>query len=99
MSGPSDQSDGDVRHDRLAGRFVTVVDGQEAELTYARREGAIALTHTYVPPPIEGRGVAAGLVRAALSFARAEDLKVIPACSYVTAYFKRHPQDADLLAT
>jgi len=54
--------------------------------------------HTGVPAAIGGRGVAAALVRAALDHARGEGLKVVPACSYVAAYFKRHPQDADLLA-
>jgi predicted GNAT family acetyltransferase len=90
---------GEVRHDRAAQRFVVVVEGEEAELTYSQGDGVIVVTHTGVPPRIAGRGVAADLVRAALEFARAEDLKVIPACSYVAAYFKRHPQEADLLAT
>jgi hypothetical protein len=52
-----------------------------------------------VPQQIGGRGVAAALVRTALDHARSEGLKVDPACSYVAAYFRKHPQDADLLAT
>lgn len=87
----------DVRHEADRCRFTARVDGIEAVLDYVRRPGIISLTHTEVPPAIGGRGVAAALVARALEFARAEGLKVIPACSYVATYFRRHPQDADLL--
>ena len=87
----------EVRHEEERSRFIARVDGVEGVLDYARRPGVITLTHTEVPPAIGGRGVAAALVCRALEFARAEELKVIPACSYVATYFRRHPQDADLL--
>jgi predicted GNAT family acetyltransferase len=93
-----DAPDLDVRHEPDNRRFVATVDGSQAVLDYQRGDGIISLVHTGVPAAIGGRGVAAALVRAALDHARAEGLKVVPACSYVAAYFKRHPQDADLLA-
>jgi predicted GNAT family acetyltransferase len=89
----------EVRHEADHRRFIARVDGVDAVLDYDRHPGIIRVTHTGVPPAIGGRGVAAALVAAALDFARAEGLKVIPACSYVAAYFKRHPRDADLLVT
>ena len=88
----------DVRHEPDNRRFVTIVDGSQAVLDYQRGDRMISLVHTGVPAEIGGRGVAAALVRAALDHARAEGLKVVPACSYVAAYLKRHPQDADLVA-
>jgi hypothetical protein len=88
----------DVRHEPERRRFSAVVDNVEAVLDYDRRPGVISLVHTGVPTAIGGRGVAAALVARALEFARAEGLKVVPACSYVAAYFKRHPEHADLLA-
>jgi predicted GNAT family acetyltransferase len=88
----------EVRHDPDSRRFVAMVEGSQAVLDYQRGDGIISLVHTGVPAAIGGRGVAAALVRAALEHARAEGLKVVPACSYVATYFKRHPQDADLLA-
>jgi predicted GNAT family acetyltransferase len=87
----------DVRHEADRCRFTARIDGSEGVLDYVRRPGVITLTHTEVPPAIGGRGVAAALVASALAFARAEGLKVVPACSYVATYFRRHPQDADLL--
>ena len=56
------------------------------------------LTHTAVDPRLQGRGIAAALVAAALDHARREGLKVVPQCSYVDAYMRRHPQTEDLRA-
>ena len=56
------------------------------------------MIHTEVPPALEGRGIAARLVQAALDYAQAEGLKVLPRCSYVRAYMRRHPRTQSLLA-
>jgi predicted GNAT family acetyltransferase len=37
-------------------------------------------------------------VRGALEQARAQNLKVVPRCSFVAAYLARHPEFTDLLA-
>lgn len=89
----------DVQHDPKSQRFVTLIDGVQAELDYERRANVLRITHTGVPPAIGGRGVAAELVRTALDYARAEGLKVMPACSYAATYMKRHPQYDDVLAS
>ena len=80
-----------------AGRFSTRIEGHEAELVYRLRGGALVIEHTGVPEPIGGRGIAAALVKAALEHARAEGLKVVPACSYAAIYIRRHPEYEDLL--
>ena len=46
---------------------------------------------------VGGRGVAGDLVKAALDYARAQGLRVVPACSYSAAYVQRHPEYADLV--
>jgi D-alanyl-D-alanine dipeptidase len=48
-------------------------------------------------PALQGQGIAAVLVQAALDWARAERLQVRPVCSYVAAYMRRHPDTLDLL--
>jgi predicted GNAT family acetyltransferase len=88
-----------VQHDPRKQRFLASVDGVQAELDYERSKGVMRLTHTGVPSTIAGRGVAAELVRTALEHARAEGLKVVPACSYVAGYIQRHPEYEDLLAS
>lgn len=54
-------------------------------------------THTGVPPAYEGQGIASALVKEGLAYARKEGYKVVPLCSFVAAYIKRHPEYADLL--
>jgi uncharacterized protein len=89
----------DITHDRAAGRFEATVAGHRAVCEY-RLDGAVAIfTHTEVPPALQGRGIAAALVQAALAWARSEGLRVRPACSYVAAYMRRHPPTQDLLWT
>jgi uncharacterized protein len=84
-----------IDHDTGARRFTTVVDGERAVLDYTIAAGVMTITHTGVPRPIEGRGVAAGLMRRALETAHEHGWRVVPACSYAAAYIAKHPQDAD----
>lgn len=88
----------DIRHDPAAGVFSAEVEGHPARLAYTRDGGVMVVTSTRVPPEIGGRGIAARLVEAALAHARAEGLRVEPRCSYVAAWFERHPEHAALRA-
>lgn len=81
-----------VDHDSSAHRFTTEVDGIRAELDYTLADGVMTITHTVVPPAIGGRGIAAELMEAALSAARAAGWAVNPACSYAKSYLAKHPQ-------
>ena len=86
-----------IEHDRAARQFSTVVDGERAVLDYVLDGNTMAITHTGVPPPIGGRGIAAELVRRALAAARSQGWKVVPACSYAADYMAKHPEEcADL---
>ena len=87
-----------VTHRPEASRFEAEVPGGPALCVYRRQGDVLLLTHTEVPPALEGRGIAAALVRASLDWARAEGLRVRPLCSYVAAYMRRHPESHDLLA-
>jgi uncharacterized protein len=73
-----------------------------ARLTWVQREDARGpvrvAEHTLVPRAFEGRGIAAKLVDALIEDAKAEGFRVDPACSYVAAQFRRHPDWAELLA-
>jgi hypothetical protein len=87
-----------IAHDPRAGRFETVVDGRHNELSYRLDAGVMVIWHTGVAPELQGRGIAAALVREALAWAQAKGLKVEPRCSYVRAYMQRHPEAAALRA-
>lgn len=77
-------------------RFELEADGDTAIAAYEIAGDTITFTHTVVPPALEGKGVGSQLVAYALAQARERNLKVIPACSFVAAYVKRHPDLADL---
>lgn len=85
-----------VVHDDAEHRFEIRAGGQLAQLVYERRGGEIALVHTEVPPALEGGGYGGALAKAALEYARAEHLRVVPACPFVAAYIRRHPQYQEL---
>lgn len=87
-----------ITHDQQTHRFTTRLEGHEAELVYRLRDGRLTIEHTGVPEAIGGRGVAGALVREVLEYARAEGLRVVPACSYSAVYIRRHPEYADLVA-
>lgn len=87
-----------VVHNEAASRFETTVDGHLAVAGYMMLNGVMVMPHTLVPRALEGRGIAAKLVQAALGHARTQGLKVDPRCSYVDAYINRHPEVQDLRA-
>jgi predicted GNAT family acetyltransferase len=87
-----------IEHLPEQGRFQTTVDGHPGVAEYRLAGGVMLMTHTEVHPALQGRGLAAALVEAALAHARAHGLKVNPLCSYVRAHMRRNPQTQDLLA-
>lgn len=92
------KADGEVWNNESASRYECTVDGHVSVADYRLADGVMALTHTVVPPELRGRGIAEKLVRAALADARASNLKVAPACSYVAVFIQRHAEFQDLVA-
>lgn len=87
-----------VTNNEEAHRFEATVDGQPCLLAYRRFPDRLVLYHTEVPAPIEGHGIAAKLTRAALDFARANHLRVVPRCPYVSSFLLKNREYQDLLS-
>ena len=87
----------DVRHNAAAGRFEAEVEGGVAHADYRMQGDVMRIVHTEVPQAAEGKGIAGAVVKAALEHARAHRLRVMPMCSYVRSYMRRHPETHDLL--
>ncbi len=88
-----------VTHNEEAHRFEATVDGLRSMLAYRLFPDRIVLHHTEVPPPIQGHGMAAKLTRAALDFARARHLTVVPLCPYVSSFLRKHREYQDLVSS
>ncbi|NUZ07833.1 N-acetyltransferase [Schlegelella sp. ID0723] len=87
-----------ITHQPDQHRFVAELDGARGNLAYELGDGLMTITHTHVASELEGRGVGAALVEAALDLARRQGLKVRPVCSYANAYMKKHPEADKLRA-
>ncbi|HYM19964.1 MAG TPA: GNAT family N-acetyltransferase [Candidatus Kapabacteria bacterium] len=79
-------------------RFETTVDGEFAYLDYELSPGVMALVHTFVPPAQRHQGIAFRIIHFAMEYAKANNLKVIPACPSVELYLEQHPEYAELVA-
>ena len=90
----------DIRNNEEESQFETTVDGHVALAAYDLEDpNRIVFTHTEVPEALSGRGLAGAIVKYGLDYAREKNLTVVPQCSYVAAFVKRHSEYQDLLAT
>jgi predicted GNAT family acetyltransferase len=90
-------ADVEVTNNTEAHRFEVNLEGETAFAEYRLKPGQIILPHTVVPPAFAGKGVAGALAIAAFGYARAEGLKVIPTCPFMSAWVKKHPEQQDIV--
>jgi predicted GNAT family acetyltransferase len=86
-----------IQHNTQRQRFETRIDGRAAYLTYTFQGDVVLFDHTFVPEEFRGKGIAAALVREGLEEARRQRWKIVPTCSYVAAFIRRHPEFAGLV--
>lgn len=86
-----------ITHDEQAKRFETSIDGHTGYISYQERDDTFVYDHTIVPQELGGRGIGSALVKHALNYAREQNKKVIPQCSFVSSYISKHPDYQDLL--
>ncbi len=84
-----------VTHNVVRNRYEMPTEHGLAIAEYRQQGDTLVFTHTEVPPQDEGKGLAAKVVRAALEDTHRRGLKIVPACSYVVAYVRRHPEFDD----
>ena len=80
------------------GAFV-IEDGKErlAEMAVGISGKNLVVYHTEVSEKLRGKGIASQLLSEMATYARRENLKVVPLCPYVHAQFERHAdQYADI---
>ena len=78
--------------------FELLINGQRAFIDYKTKDNKIYLIHTEVPPALQGMGVAEALVEKAFYYIEQQGQKIVPLCTYVKLFLKRHPHWQKLLA-
>ena len=86
-----------IELDVPSGRLEIHAGNQAAFIKIHVRGSVLALIHTEVAEALRGKGVAEGLARAALEYARTHGMTVKPFCPFVARYIKRHPEFQDLV--
>ncbi len=87
-----------LTRDDAGGRYeLDLGDGEVAIALFRRQGEALAITHTEVPPHLEGRGHGSALMRAVTDDIRARGEKMRPLCSFARAFARRHADVADLI--
>ena len=71
--------------------------GEPAIISYRERGDTMVIEHTFVPPAMRGKGVAADMTRDALLEARRLGWKIVPDCSYVETFIERNQEFRDVL--
>lgn len=64
---------------------------------YAVQGDRRMILHVEADDALRGSGAAGQFMQRLADHAKAENMKVTPRCSYAVAWFKRHPDYADLL--
>ena len=81
------------------GSFKALSDGMLAgEMTYTwAGPGKFIIDHTEVDDAFSGQGVGKQLVMAAVDFARAKQVKILPLCPFAKSVFDKDPSIEDVL--
>src|SRR5690554_1660331 len=68
-------------------------DKKAGKMDISIADEKLRVYHTEVDGAYEGLGFAKLLLNQLVSYAREENLRIIPLCPYVLAQFKRHPEE------
>jgi predicted GNAT family acetyltransferase len=90
-----------ILHHRVdhKGAFVMEREGKRlAEMTYTMAGSRAIIDHTTVDDALRGTGAGKKLVEAAVQWARAGKVKILPLCPFAKSVFDKTPAYADALA-
>jgi len=60
-------------------------------------DGSLTFFHTEVDDRFEGQGIGSRLVSGVMDVLRDNDLRIVPRCSFIRGYMRKHPETHDLL--
>jgi uncharacterized protein len=79
-------------------RNIDLVVNEEklGEITWKEVDGLMHMNHTYVSDVLRGQGIAKKLLDEAANYARKQNLKMNPICSYVVNAFEKYDEYNDV---
>jgi uncharacterized protein len=87
-----------IEHGSKGAFIIKVNDQRLAEMTYSKAgDKLIIIDHTDVSDALRGKGAGKQLVHAAVEYARANQIKILPLCPFAKAVFDKTPEFKDVL--
>jgi predicted GNAT family acetyltransferase len=85
-------------NDKKGSFFIEIEGKQEAEMTFVfAGEDKIIIDHTGVNPGNDGKGLGKQMVAQAVTYARENNIKIIPLCPFAKKVFDKTPEFRDVL--
>lgn len=93
----------DIQHKETDGKGMFYIEKDSeivAQMTYTLQDNNImTLDHTETNPEFTGEGLASSLVKHSVEYARKNEIKIDPLCSYAAKQFERHEEYQEVQAT
>lgn len=89
-----------VTHQPDAKQFVSIIDGAIATLSYTVSNDGKTWDYysTFVPSALRGKHIGQALVKYALTYAKENQLNILPTCPFVKSIIEAHPEYQSLIA-
>ena len=91
----------EIKHEQSASKGIFYMGEKsqpKAEMTYSKAgTDVIIIDHTEVSEELKGKGAGKQLVSAAVAYARANNIKVIPLCTFAKSVFDKVKEFRDVL--
>ncbi|HUR10858.1 MAG TPA: GNAT family N-acetyltransferase [Flavitalea sp.] len=91
----------DIKHKQTGNKgmfFIEEGDSTVAEMVYSLPSAdKMIIEHTEVDDSLQGKNVGLQLLNATVAFARKENIKIIPLCSFAKAMFEKKAELRDVL--
>jgi len=78
-------------------RFELSENGLTVFAEYRQHDDRYVLNHVEADPALRGTGAASRLMAEIVAFARTNNVMLVPRCAYAVAWFKRYPENADVI--
>jgi uncharacterized protein len=80
-------------------RLELEVEGGIAFIEIKLIHGKLFLIHTEVPAELKGKGAGSAIVHKALQYAKDNNYKIVPLCSFIRNYLEKNKEWNDIVAS